>query len=81
MSLIRSASATFASKLRSSEARIQLMSAPPQKTLPSPASTTARTSSAAAMRRENLVQLADHLGVEGVADLGARQRDAGDAVG
>ncbi len=50
MSLMRSASARFSSKLRSSEARIQLMSAPPQNTLPSPASTTARTSSAAAIR-------------------------------
>ena len=34
-----------ASNVSSSDSRIQLMSAPPQKTLPSPARTTARTSS------------------------------------
>ncbi len=43
MSDMASASRTFSASESSSEARIQLMSAPPQKVLPSPASTTTRT--------------------------------------
>ncbi len=69
-----------ASKLSSSDARIQLMSAPPQKILPSPASTTARTAASPDSSGEDRVEFADDVGVEGVANVGARQRHAGDAA-